>query len=114
MITAAEARAKTILAWSEIQLQTHIVGLAEGIGYLSYHTYNSRRSNPGYPDLHLMHPRWCVSMFRELKSQKGRMSPDQKTWGAGLLAAGHDFAIWRPSDVVSGAVLEQLQAGARR
>lgn len=109
MITAAEARAKTILAWSEENLQTHVVGLGAGFGWMSYHTYNSRRSNPGYPDLHMLHPARGLSLFRELKSQKGRVSKDQKTWGDGLLAAGHDFAIWRPEDVVSGEVLHTLQ-----
>lgn len=114
MITAAEARAKVILAWSEKDLQTHVVGLARGLGYMSYHTFDSRRSDKGYPDLHLIHPITGASLFRELKSQKGRLRAEQVDWSAALITAGHDFAVWRPSDVVSGAVLMQLQEGARR
>lgn len=109
MITAEQAREKFILAWSERELQDHIIGVARALGYLAYHTHDSRRSEPGYPDLHLVHPVRGVSLFRELKSTKGRISPDQKKWGAALTAAGFDFAYWRPADVVSGAVLHQLQ-----
>lgn len=112
MMTAAKARELFIMSWSEEQLQNHIVGLAKGLGFLAYHTYDSRRSEPGYPDLHLVHAVRAVSMFRELKSTKGRVSPDQKKWGHALTAAGHDFAIWRPADVVSGRVLAELQGEA--
>lgn len=114
MITAAQAREKFILSWSEDELQTHIVGLARSLGWWTYHTHNSRRSNPGYPDLHLIHGGRGVSMFRELKSHKGRISPDQRKVGDLLLGAGHDFAIWRPADVVSGAVLAELQGKGNR
>jgi hypothetical protein len=111
MITAAEARAKVILAWSEQELQTHLIGVAESLGWMAYHTHDSRRSQAGYPDLHLIHPVRGISLFRELKSTKGRISPDQKKWAHALRLAGHDFAYWYPVDVVTGAALEQLQAG---
>lgn len=114
MITAAEAREKVILSWSEKDLQTHVVGLARGLGWMSYHTFDSRRSDRGYPDLHLIHPITGASLFRELKSTKGRLSPAQVDWSAALRTAGHDFAVWRPADVVSGAIVMQLQEGARR
>jgi hypothetical protein len=109
MITAAEAREKVILSWSERQLQDHIVGLARSLSWMAYHTHDSRRSEPGYPDLHLIHFGRRLSLFRELKSTKGRISPAQIEWGEALTRAGHDFAIWRPADVVSGAVLATLQ-----
>lgn len=108
-LTAAAAREKFIMSWSERELQDHIVGLARSLGWLAYHTHDSRRSEPGYPDLHLVHPGRGASLFRELKSTKGRISPDQRKWGAALTAAGQDFGYWYPADVVTGAVLEQLQ-----
>ena len=114
MITAEQARAKVILSWSERQLQDHIVGTARALGWMVYHTHDSRRSEPGYPDLHLVHPVRGLSLFRELKSTKGRISPAQKEWAHALRVAGFDFAFWYPVDVVTGAFLEQLQAGATR
>ena len=37
-------------------------------------------------------------LFRELKSQRGRVRPEQKEWLATLSEAGSDAGIWRPSD----------------
>lgn len=41
---------------TEKQFQQHIIHLATLHGYLTYHTHNSRRSNPGFPDLTLIRP----------------------------------------------------------
>lgn len=115
MITAAQqGREKFILSWTEKELQDHIVGVARALGFMAYHTHDSRRSEPGYPDLHLIHPGRGVSLFRELKSHKGRISPDQRKWGAALTAAGFDFDYWRPADVVSGRFLAELQGKGTR
>jgi hypothetical protein len=110
MITAEQARLAVLNSWTEKQLQDHTIGVARALGWLAYHTFDSRRSEKGYPDLHLVHPVRGLSLFRELKTRTGRISPDQKKWGAALLAAGQDFAIWRPADLWSGLILEQLQA----
>lgn len=109
MITAAEARAATINAWSEKQLQEHITGLARGLGWKVYHTYDSRRSEPGYPDLHLVHPIQRRSLFREVKTRRGVITPEQIAWGQALAAAGQDFEVWRPADVINERVLHVLQ-----
>jgi hypothetical protein len=106
-IAAAEARAKFIESWSEKELQEHIVGVARSLGWWAYHTYDSRRSQAGYPDLHLI--RGTASIFRELKTKKGRLSPAQVECSSRMLAAGLDFAVWRPADVISGAIVQQLQ-----
>jgi hypothetical protein len=111
MITAEQARLAVLNSWNEKQLQDHIIGVAHALGWLAYHTHDSRRSEPGYPDLHLIHAGRGISLFRELKTRTGRVSPDQRKWGAALEAAGHDFAIWRPVDLWSGLILEQLQRG---
>lgn len=112
MITAEQAREKVLLSWSENQLQDHTVGIAQALGWMAYHTFDSRRSQAGYPDLHLVHPVRGLSLFRELKSTKGRISPDQRKWGAALTAAGFDFDYWRPADLVSGRILAELQGRA--
>lgn len=51
----------------------------------------------GFPDLVLVHPRGGV-LFRELKSEKGRLSPEQVQWSVCLELAGANYAVWRPSD----------------
>ena len=81
---------------TEKQFQSRIIDLAKRTRWLVYHTHDSRRSEPGFPDLVLV--RECV-LFRELKTEKGRITPAQKTWGARLIDAGADYAVWRPSDM---------------
>ncbi len=66
-----------------------------------YHTHDSRRSNPGFPDLVLVRGRAIV--FVELKSDRGRTTPDQLAWLNALREArkGNDnviVSVWRPSD----------------
>ena len=81
---------------SERQFQTQVVSLAKQFGWMVYHTYDSRRSEPGFPDLVLVRDR---ILYRELKSETGRITPTQKQWGERLTLAGADYAIWRPSDM---------------
>jgi hypothetical protein len=50
---------------TEKQLQGAVVELAKRLGYLVYHTFDSRRSNPGWPDLVLCKPPRLI--FAELK-----------------------------------------------
>ena len=50
----------------------------------------------GFPDLVLV--RGNRLLFAELKSVKGKVSPDQKTWLQGLREACSEVYLWRPSD----------------
>jgi hypothetical protein len=76
--------------------QAVVVAAARRAGWSVYHTADSSRSEPGYPDLHLVHPGLGRSVFRELKTQKGRLSPKQEEWLGMLTAAGCDADVWRP------------------
>lgn len=76
---------------------------------LGYHTHDSRRSEPGFPDLVLVSSRHGRILFRELKTDKGRVSPDQRKWIDGLTAAGADAGVWRPEDLRSGRVTQELR-----
>ena len=80
---------------TEKQFQTQIVMVAKANGWTVYHTYDSRRSEPGFPDLVLVRDR---VLFRELKTDAGRMSKAQEAWGQKLTEAGADFKVWRPKD----------------
>ena len=79
---------------TEKQFQSHIVQYAKMRGWLVYHTHDSRRSEPGFPDLVLVRGR---VLFRELKTDKGRTSPAQKEWAASLEQSKSDYKLWRPS-----------------
>ncbi|WP_372699404.1 VRR-NUC domain-containing protein [Arthrobacter sp. JSM 101049] len=90
--------AGSVLAWSEKEFQEQVVAGAKSLGWLVYHTHDSRRSEPGFPDLVLVQPVRGRVLFRELKTQKGRTTQAQDTWIEALTRAGQDAAIWRPSD----------------
>jgi hypothetical protein len=83
-------------------------GLCKRLGVRYYHPYDSRRCVPGFPDLVLVGSHGLA--FRELKSETGTPSPEQREWGYALRAIGHDWDVWRPSDFVSGRIAVELGA----
>ena len=88
---------------TEKQFQNKILKLAKQFGWAVYHTYDSRRSAPGFPDLVLVKDRL---LFRELKTDTGRISPAQNLWGNAFLKANADYKVWRPKDM--DAITEEL------
>ena len=78
----------------EKDFQDHLVQYAKNRGWQVYHTFDSRRCAPGFPDLVLVRDK---ILYRELKTEKGKLTPAQKTWGEMLVCAGADYAVWRPS-----------------
>lgn len=112
MITAAEHRASVAEAMTEDALLAQVRRLASDVGWLTYHTHDSRRSESGFPDLVLISPRQGRILFRELKTMRGRVSPDQKIWIEGLTAVGQDAGVWRPDDLVEERILGELRAPA--
>lgn len=82
---------------TEEQFQQQIITLARLNNWRAYHTRDSRRSEPGFPDLVMVRrPR---VLFAELKSAHGRLRPDQQRWLDLLRACqGVEVYIWRPSD----------------
>ena len=88
---------------TEKQFQTQVVMVAKANGWIVYHTYDARRSAPGFPDLVLVRDR---VIYRELKTDTGRVSQAQQEWGDALTKAGADFAIWRPRD--RKAIIKEL------
>lgn len=80
---------------TEKQWQTLVVGMAGACGWMLYHTYDSRRSAPGFPDLVLVKDR---VIFVELKTNKGRMTQAQREWRDNLRSARAEWYLWRPRD----------------
>lgn len=91
---------------SEDVFQRQVEKLAESLGWKVYHTHDSRRSHRGWPDLVL--GRRGRVLFRELKTMKGRTTPDQKEWLELLNAAGHDAAVWRPVQLFDRTIEREL------
>ena len=85
------------MADTEKDFQARVVEFATLMGWKVYHTYDSRRSNPGFPDLILVQGR---SMFcLELKSEKGKVSDAQMEWIAALDDVRHvEAGVYRPHD----------------
>lgn len=66
---------------------------------LVYHTYDSRRSERGFPDLVMVRPPRLI--FAELKMKKGKLTVYQEDWIAGLKRVPDiEVYIWRyPEDI---------------
>lgn len=103
---AQEFRQQLGKSMTERQLQEHVVALAKQLGWMVYHTYDSRRSQPGFPDLVLVRG---VVLYRELKAVNGVLSPEQKAWLQCLRVAGADAGVWRPWHLLDGTVERALR-----
>lgn len=78
-----------------------VIDYAHLRGWLAYHTFNSRRSTPGFPDLCMVRDGRVI--FAELKSETGTVRPEQKVWLEELAKVAIDatnvtVALWRPGD----------------
>lgn len=90
-----EARAAIARQLSERAFQAMVCELAGHLGYLVYHTHDSRRSQPGFPDTVMVRRQRVI--YAELKSMRGRLRPEQRVWIDALRAAGQDVYLWRPN-----------------
>lgn len=95
----------------EQDLQDLAVRTARAHGVLAYHTYDSRKSEPGFLDLVLVGRQGVL--YRELKSATGTVTPEQEYWMAALLAAGEDVDVWRPAQWDDGTIEREIRALGR-
>ena len=91
---------------TEAQFQDVVIAMCKQLGIRAYHPFFSRRSAAGWPDLALLGSRGFIT--RELKTEKGRLTRDQQEWGAGLRNVGQDWDVWRPGDLQSGRIRDEL------
>lgn len=83
---------------SERHLQARILEAARALKWKAYHTYDSRKSAPGFPDLVLVRPPRLI--YAELKSEKGKLTAEQELWLGTLgLVPGVETYCWRPADL---------------
>jgi hypothetical protein len=96
-------------AMSENELDEHIRRIIADLpGVLRYHTFDSRKSPSGFPDLVITGPGGVL--FRELKTQRGQVTVAQETWLRALVLAGADACCWRPDDLLTGRIARRLAA----
>jgi hypothetical protein len=92
----------------EKELQEAIVGCAGYLNWSVYHTYDSRRSAPGFPDLVLIRPPRMI--VAELKTEKGRLSDWQRIWlDMFERVPVVEVYVWRPVDWHAGTIDEVLR-----
>lgn len=72
-----------------------IIDLARKCGYYCYHCHDSRRSMPGFPDLMIIADR---IIFLEVKTETGKLSPEQRAVIHRLRSAGCLAMVVRPSN----------------
>jgi hypothetical protein len=81
---------------SEREFMADVLAFARGLGYLAYHTHDSRRSAPGFPDAVLSRGRTLI--VAEFKVGTNRLTPEQADWLERFRAAGVRAFEWRPED----------------
>lgn len=96
---------KQVDTLTEAMWQSQVVGIAKQYGWQTFHPVKNQPTSrghrqttePGWPDLVILgHSR---ALFVELKSQTGRVRPEQTQTLARLAEAGCECGIWRPSDL---------------
>jgi hypothetical protein len=91
-------------------LAAHVRKMMDDLGLWGYHPLNSIGSRQGWPD-------WVIIgngiLYRELKSQRGTVSPEQRAVGERITAAGGDWSVWRPAGLLSGQIAAELLAISR-
>ena len=73
-----------------------VIREARRLGWRVYHTHDSRRSEPGFPDLTMVRGKRVV--FAELKSERGKLTPAQVGWLDAIREAGQEAYMWKPAD----------------
>jgi len=82
---------------SEESFQRRVLEFARLMGWSAYHTFDSRRSQPGFPDLVLVRPPRVL--FCELKRDDApRQLPLHQAWWQAQLerCPGVEMYVWRP------------------
>lgn len=94
----AVTQAEVLAQQTEAEFQRQIVELAELRGWWWHHIPDSRRDNPGRPDLLLVHPEKRRVLFLEVKSERGRVTLAQSRMIEALDGGRTRAAVVRPSD----------------
>lgn len=111
MILLTPAQRKLAAAMPEDRgsdsLEANLKKLLDDLGLFGYHPRVSIGSVRGWPD-------WTIlgrggALFRELKTERGTLTVEQRRVGSKLTRAGLDWAVWRPADLLNGVIAAQLR-----
>jgi len=81
----------------EKDFMQQIIDAARYKGWLVYHTYDSRRSATGFPDLVMLKDKRLI--FAEIKREKGKVAEFQYQWLKALKGTNRcEVNVWKPSD----------------
>jgi len=110
-MTPDEYRKILAEAMTEKDLQAKVRRVATVNGWRAFCWWSSQHSPAGWPDLVLVrevNESQARLIFVELKSEKGKVGPEQEEAHRLLRLTGHAVYVWRPSDLLSGRVEEVL------
>jgi hypothetical protein len=62
----------------------------------------------GWPDWVIIGP--CGILYRELKTERGTLTPEQRDVGARITKAGGNWSVWRPVHLLSGEIAQELSS----
>lgn len=99
MTTARRQPQPADAAMSERQLLEAVRKFAGMYDWKFYHTFDSRRSTPGFPDCILASAKHDYALAIELKREAGRVTVPQLEWLALLHGRRLRSRIVRPSDL---------------
>jgi len=82
---------------TEKQFESQVKDLAIMFNWFYYHTWRSIHSPAGFPDCVMIRDERVIVV--ELKSEKGKVSPQQEQWLNAFRATKMaEVYVWRPSD----------------
>lgn len=120
----ALATAAIASAMTEAQLLDNVIDAAQKLGWRVAHFRPATMSQgwrtavsgdgKGFPDLVMVNERMGELLFVELKSERGKTSPEQGDWLRALTSLkrfdGHVRTfVWLPSNWLSGAIQRVLE-----
>lgn len=86
---------------SEKDLAATVIEMARAYGWLVAGVVDqrvyARRFSAGVPDLMMVRGKRLV--FAELKSQRGKVTPEQQEWLSALVVTGAEVYLWQPQDL---------------
>jgi hypothetical protein len=92
---------------TERELEKAVAELCHEFGLWRYHVADARSMRAGLPDDLIIGNRGAI--WRELKSETGELSWEQEVIGNQFKRLGWDWAVWRPSDLMTGQIRQELE-----
>lgn len=104
-VLAAQANAMT-----EKQLQSAVMDTLRKFGWKTYHTFDSRKSAAGFPDIIALRGDRgiAIELKREKHNTKKERLAEQMRWLHAFDEAGFESALWQPTHWLNGEIVKAL------